>query len=232
MFDSIEMGISKIVLFDGTPPSVDYVLGLKRQAEVFTMVGCVYGSKRDTLMTLVKRLDEFLLDNNTARLPLQSKLLPIQGKYEYHPSDRLPIYLNELASFLDDNPKLATATGLNGRLLPITICISAAEMSLSDYKKDEAKLQRDLKIVFKDCVLRRQQEFTLSNFGDNIKNYPLTIKDNAVHVKIPQLDRNIDLIMYFKDSKLNEYPLLDVLSRKSVDNIAQERAAGYELPKR
>ncbi len=200
MFDSIEMGISKIVLFDGTPASVDYVLDLKRQAEVFTMLGCVYGSKRDTLMSLVKRIDNFLLNNNTARLPLQPKLLPIKGKYEHNPKERIAIILNELAEYLDDNPKLATATGLNGRLLPITVCLMMNDLNAKDYESDYFK-------------------FT-SNSGNN-----------TIHVKIPLFDRTVDLIVYFKDSKLKEYPLLDVLSRKSVDNITHERASGYELPK-
>jgi len=216
MLDSIKKGIPKIVLFDGTPSSVDYALGLKRRSELFTMVGCVYGSKRDTLMTLVKRINEFMTENFLSKLPLQIKLLPIKGKYVYQPSERLSVYLNEIASYLDDNPKLANAVDHNGCLYPVNICISVALLSLSDYKNDESKLQRDLKIVF----------------GDSF-NYSLDITSDCVRVNLPNnLGRSIDLIIYFKDSKLNEYAGLNILCRKSIESIAKERELGYEIPNR
>lgn len=121
MFESTEMGVSEIVLFDGTPAAIDYVISAIDRKDIPSLLVCLYGNKRETMMMLIRRLNDYLTETNRFPAHLQGKLLPIYG-LSYNGSESrvvLDTVFNAVLDYMGENEKLASITGLNGRPLSV-----------------------------------------------------------------------------------------------------------------
>lgn len=132
MFESTEMGVTELVLFDGTPAAIDYVISSIDRKEIPSLLVCLYNNKRDTMMLLIRRLNDYLRENNRFPLHVQGKIMPVY--YEnYNTSDigsNVGKMVKCLQEYLEDTPALANLNGVNGKPLPIIYPTTVAPTDL------------------------------------------------------------------------------------------------------
>jgi hypothetical protein len=88
-------------------------------------------------------------------------------------------------------------------------------LSFSDYRDKETALASDLARVF-----------------GSVSPAQIRLKsDHCVLTIANELNRVVEIIVNFKDTKLKEYETLDVLSRTGVTNIQHERDTRYVVPR-